>query len=462
MLPERSAADLRDALHRREVSAVEVMEAHLDRIAAVNPGLNAIVTLRPRDELLREAEKVDAAPGPRGPLHGLPVAHKDIFPTRGLRTTFGSPIFADFVPDHDALIVERLRAAGAITIGKTNTPEFAAGSQTFNPVFGATRNPRDPTRTCGGSSGGAAAALASGMIPIADGSDYGGSLRNPASFCGVVGLRPTPGRVPDLPDPAPWFPMAVPGPMARSVRDVALMLSAIAGPDPRAPLSLPDPGDRFAGPLERDFHGVRVAWASDFAGLPFEPAVLAAVAPAREALAGLGCVVEDGAPDMRDAAVVFARYRAFWFDLRFGPLLARHRERMKDTVIEEIEAGKRLTASELADASRRWAGILDRLAGFQAEFPFFVLPVSQVLPFDVRVPWPETVAGVRMRTYTDWMGSCAFVSLLGVPALSLPAGCTDGLPVGLQIVGRRGDDLGVLQLAHALEARLGGVVPPAR
>ncbi len=455
MLWRRSASWLRDALRRREVSAVEVMEAHLNRIEAVNPRLNAIVTLLPRERLLRDAARADAAKEPLGPLHGLPVAHKDMFLTRGVRTTLGSPIYADWIPDRDSLIVERLRAAGAIMVGKTNTPEFAAGSQTFNPVFGPTRNPWDPGRTCGGSSGGAAVALSAGMLPIADGSDYGGSLRNPASFCGVVGLRPTPGRVPDWPDPAPWFPMATPGPMARTVDDVALMLGAIAGPDPRAPLSLP-----ATQPGRSGFEGVRVAWAADFAGLPFEPGVLDAIAPARRALTDLGCVVEERSPDMRDAATVFARYRAFWFELRFGPLLERHRSRMKDAVVEEIEAGRRLTAAELADASRRWAGILERLARFQADCPYFALPVAQVLPFAVETPWPAEVAGVTMRNYTEWMGSCAFVSLLGVPALSLPAGFAAGLPVGLQIVGPRGDDSGTLRLARALEKRLGAAPMP--
>ncbi len=460
MLWKRSATSLRDALRRRELSAVEVMEAHLDRIAAVNPALSAIVTLLPRERLLDRARAADATAGPRGPLHGLPVAHKDVFLTRGTRTTFGSPIFRDFVPDEDSLVVERLRAAGAIMVGKTNTPEFAAGSQTFNPVFGPTRNPWDLSRTCGGSSGGAAAALASGMVPIADGTDYGGSLRNPASFCGVVGLRPTPGRVPDVPDPAPWFPVAVPGPMARTVRDAALLLSAMAGPDPRAPLSLPEPGSGFDRPLDRDFGGIRVAWAPDFAGLPFDPAVLAALEPARKALEEIGCAVEEASPDMRDAGLVFRRYRAFWFDLRFGPLLERHRPQIKETVVEEIEAGKRLTAPDLADASRHWARILDRLARFQTDFSYLALPACQVPPFPVETPWPTEIAGVKMRSYTDWMGSCAFVSILGVPALSLPAGFAGDLPVGLQIVGRRGDDLGVLQLGAALEARLGASRTP--
>ena len=245
----RTAADLARAIAARELTVVEVMEAHLARIAEVNPTLNAIVTLLP-DEARRGAEAADAALArgePVGPLHGLPVAHKDLTPTRGIRTTFGSPIFRDFVPPDDALIVERLRAAGAITIGKTNTPEFGAGSQTFNAVFGATRNPYDPSKTCGGSSGGAAVALAAGMVPLADGSDLGGSLRNPAGFCNVVGFRPSPGRVPTWPSQAAWFPMGVQGPMARSVADAALMLSVIAGPDPRAPLSLPSRAPR-SGP----------------------------------------------------------------------------------------------------------------------------------------------------------------------------------------------------------------------
>ena len=329
------------------------MRAHLARIEEANPRLNAIVTLLPEETLLRAAETADAAVAagdPLGPLHGLPVAHKDLTLTRGIRTTFGSPIFADHVPEEDALIVERLRAAGAITIGKTNTPEFGAGSQTFNAVFGPTRNPWDESKTCGGSSGGAAAALASGMVPIADGSDYGGSLRNPASFCGVVGFRPSPGRVPVWPDETPWFPVPVQGPMARSAADAALMLSAIAGPDPRAPLSLAEPGETFRRPLDRDFQGVRVAWSTGFGGVPFDPRVRAALAPARGGLERIGCEVEDAEPDMSGADVAFDRWRAWYFELNWGPLLDRQRESMKDTVIWNIERGRALDAAALAEA----------------------------------------------------------------------------------------------------------------
>ena len=450
-----SAAALARRIARRDVSAVEVMRAHLARIEEANPRLNAIVTLLPEATLLAAAARADAAVAagePLGPLHGLPVAHKDLTLTRGIRTTFGSPIFADFVPGEDALIVERLRSAGAITIGKTNTPEFGAGSQTFNAVFGATRNPHDETKTCGGSSGGAAAALASGMVPIADGSDYGGSLRNPAGFCGVVGFRPSPGRVPVWPDETPWFPVPVQGPMARSAADAALMLSAIAGPDPRAPLSLPEPGEVFRKPVERDFAGVRVAWSTDFGGVPFDPRVPAALAPARGALERLGCEVEDAAPDMSGADVAFDRWRAWYFELNWGPLLDRRRESMKDTVIWNIERGRELDASGLAEATRRWTALLRRARAFFERYEFLALPVSQVPPFDIGIEYPDEIAGVPMNTYTEWMASCAWVSLLGCPAVSVPAGRTpEGLPVGLQIVGRPRDDFGVLQLAHALE-----------
>ena len=459
-----AAGELARLIATREASAVEVMRAHLARIEEANPRLNAIVTLLPEATLLGEAAKADAAVAagdPLGPLHGLPVAHKDLTLTRDIRTTFGSPIFADFVPEEDALIVERLRAAGAITIGKTNTPEFGAGSQTFNAVFGPTRNPHDETKTCGGSSGGAAVALASGMVPIADGSDYGGSLRNPASFCGVVGFRPSPGRVPAWPDETPWFPVPVQGPMARSAADAALMLSAIAGPDPRAPLSLPEPGDAFRRPLGRDFGGVRVAWSTDFGGVPFDPRVPAALAPARGGLERLGCQVEEADPDMDGADIAFDRWRAWYFELNWGPLLDRHRESMKDTVIWNIEQARALGAPDLAEASRRWTALLRRARAFFERYEFLALPVSQVPPFDLGIEYPTEIAGVPMRSYTDWMSSCAWVSLLGCPAVSVPAAETpEGLPVGLQIVGRPRDDFGVLQLAHALAPRPSA--PPLR
>ena len=326
-LCDLTARDLIALIRRRTVSSREVMAAHLTRVEQVNQALNAIVTLVP-DAALDGADRADAALARGdevGPLHGLPVAHKDLFVTSGLRTTFGSRVFADQVPDHTALIVERERQAGAITIGKTNTPEFGAGSQTFNAVFGAIRTPYDPTKTCGGSSGGAAVALATGMVPIADGSDLGGSLRNPASFCNVVGLRCSPGRVPRWPSVAPWFPFDVHGPMARTVGDVALLLDAIAGPDPRAPLSLGVPGARFADALDRDFDGVRIAWSPDLGGLPVETAVTQVLDRHRTTLESLGCVSLDGHPDLRDADEIFITWRAWYYELAFGQVLDRHR-----------------------------------------------------------------------------------------------------------------------------------------
>lgn len=457
-LPERTAGELAALIRRREVSAVEVVDAHLERLAATNPRVNAVVTLV-ADSARRNARAADralAAGEPAGPLHGLPVAHKDLVPTKGIRTTFGSRIYESFVPRADSLLVERLRAAGAITLGKTNTPEFGAGSQTFNEVFGRTRNPWDLTKTPGGSSGGAAAALACGMVPLADGSDFGGSLRNPAGFCGVVGFRPSPGLVPVWPNETPRFPIPVEGPMARTVADAALMLSALAGRDERAPLSFETPAEVFRASLEADFRGVRVAWAAGIAGLPFDPAVTAALAPARRVLEGLGCAVEEAEPDLEGGREIFRRLRAWYFHRRFRRHLRRHRELLKDTVAGNIEEGARLSAAEVREAERGRDEIAARAARFFDRYRFLALPVTQVPPFAVEREWVREIAGVRMHSYIEWMESCSLVSLLGVPAISVPFGRTpDDLPVGLQIVGRAtGDHRGdrdLLRFAHAFE-----------
>jgi amidase len=452
------ATELARRIRAREVSAIEVMQAHLAQIERVNPQVNAIVTLLP-EQALEGAHAADAAlalGAEVGPLHGLPIAHKDLFLTKGIRTTSGSPIYKDFVPDEDALIVERLRRAGAIAIGKTNVPEFGAGSQTFNPVFGATLNPYDLTKTCGGSSGGAAVALACGMLPIADGSDMGGSLRNPAGYCNVVGLRTSPGRVPAWPAKAPWSPLSVQGPMARTVADAALMLSAIAGPDPRAPLSIAEPGDRFAQPLDRDLRGVRIAWSRDLGGLPVDPRVTAAIDAQRHVFERLGCVVEDADPDWSGADEAFKTWRAWDFELGLGELLDTHRDQLKDTVIWNIEAGRRLTGPQLAAGERARAALYQRLWEFMERYAFLALPVSQAPPFDVTQPYVAEIAGVAQTTYIDWMRSCYYVSITGLPAISVPCGFTpEGLPVGIQLVGRHQDDWGVLQLAHAFEQATG-------
>ena len=448
------ATELASMIREKRVSCLEVMQAHLAQIERVNPQLNAIVTLLP-ERAIEGAKAADAAlakGGATGPLHGLPIAHKDLVPTKGIRTTQGSPIYADHVPDEDGLIVQRLRAAGAITIGKTNTPEFGAGSQTFNPVFGATLNPYDISKTCGGSSGGAAVALAAGMLPIADGSDTGGSLRNPAGFCNVVGYRTSPGRVPVHPNPLGWWTISVQGPMARTVRDAALMLSAIAGPDARAPISIAEPGERFRAPLERDFRGVRIAWAPQLGGLPVHRGVLAVLESRRAVFAELGCRVEAACPDFTDADEIFQVLRAWRFEARFTDLLAKHRAQIKDTVIWNTEQGQKLSGPDVARAELKRTALYHRVREFMETHEFLVCTTNQVPAFDVTQPYVTEIDGVKLPTYIDWMKACWYITVTGHPCISVPAGFTDdGLPVGIQIVGRHQDDFGVLQLAHAFE-----------
>jgi len=453
-----TATELAHRIRMKAVSCCEVMGAHLAQIERVNPKVNAIVTFLPERALehARQADEAIARGDEVGPLHGLPIAHKDLVLTKGIRTTFGSPIFADFVPDQDEIIVERLRNAGAITIGKTNTPEFGAGSQTFNSVFGETLNPYDLTKTCGGSSGGAAVALACGMQPLADGSDLGGSLRNPASFCNVVGFRPSPGRVPVWPARVGWCPLPVEGPMARTVQDVALMLSVIAGPDPRAPISISEPGHLFRRSLERNFTGVRIAWSRDLGGLPIDPRVTAVIEKQRGVFSSFGCNVEEAQPDLRDADEAFRVWRAWLFELGFGEMLRTHRAQMKDTVIWNIEEGMKLTGPQIGQAERKRTELYQRVRQFMEQYEFLILPVSQVPPFDVKQRYVTEINGVKLDTYLDWMRSCYYITVTGLPAISVPCGFTpEGLPVGVQIVGRHHDDWGVLQLAHAFEQATG-------
>jgi amidase len=459
----RSAAELAGMLRRREVSAREVIAAHIDRIEAFDPAINAVVT-RTFDAALAKAAAADEALANREPvglLHGLPVAHKDLADTAGVRTTYGSPLFAEHVPDRDALVVERMAGAGAISLGKTNTPEFGAGSHTVNPVFGATRNPYRLDRSAGGSSGGAAAALAARLICLADGSDLGGSLRNPASFCNVVGLRPSPGRVPGWPLANVEDQLGVSGPMARTVADTALLLAVLSGPDPRVPLALGRPPPAVTDPaqipalLARDLRGVRVAWSPDL-GLPVEPEVLEVLAPARQVLAGLAARVADAAPDLSGADEVFRAFRAFRFATFYREVLAEHPGLVGANVRWNIERGLELTVAELSRATILRAALAERITGFFAEFDVLACPVSQVAPFDVTLDWVHEINGRPQRTYLDWMAACYLISVTGLPAVSVPAGFTaDGLPVGLQLVGRRRGDWELLAVAHAFEAATG-------
>jgi len=470
-LPARRLARL---LRTRAVSAVEVVRAFIAQTEKVNPKVNAIVTFLP-EAALAAARRIDARRRRGGELPvlaGLPIAYKDMIATRGIRTTYGSPIYADNVPAGDHVLVERLTAAGTITIGKTNTPEFAAGSQTFNPVFGTTRNPWDLSRTCGGSSGGAAVAVACGMLPFADGSDLGGSLRNPGNFNNVVGFRPTPGRVPSYPTTDAWATLSVLGPIARSVDDAAFLFSAMAGPDPRAPISIAEPGSRFAKPLARDFRKVRIAWWSSAGGrlagdedIPVDARVTAVLERARRVFESLGCIVEEAHPDLRGADEVFRVLRALGFVQRCGPLLEKHRSRMKDTVVWNVEEGMKLDGPRIARAMSLRSELYRRMREFMERYEFLCLPVNQVPPFPASEPYVTEINGVKLATYIDWMKTAYYVTVTSHPAISVPAGFTDDdppLPVGLQIVGRHREDFAVLQAAHAFEreTRFGARRPP--
>ena len=449
------ATHLLNLLRDKQLSSEELVKAHLQQIERVNPKVNAVVTLvaeqalekaRHADSLIIKGESLSI-------LHGLPILHKDLQETKGIRTTYGSPIYQDFIPDYDSLLIERLKSVGAITLGKTNTPEFGAGSQTFNEVFGETRNPYDLTKTCGGSSGGSAAALACGMTPLADGSDMGGSLRNPAGFCNVVGLRPSPGRVPSWPSNLGWFTLSVDGPMARTVSDVALLLAALAGPDARSPIAINEDGSKFLQPLERNFKkpnkNTRIAWVNF--GLPYQSEVKATVDAQQKVFEELGCIVEEDEPDFSEADYIFKTLRAWSFAVSHEKHLLHHGNELKDTIIWNTEEGLKLSAKDIAKAEVARTNLYHTTRAFMQRYDFMILPTVQVLPFDIKERYISEINGVKMETYIDWMKSCYYISTIGHPALSMPCGFVDGLPVGLQIVGKHQDDLGVLQLGYAYE-----------
>src|ERR1700693_722338 len=425
-----SAAALANAIRSKQLSCLEVMAAYLDQIERLNPHVNAIVVLQDRGSLLAQARERDAQlvrGGPVGPLHGLPHAVKDLQAVKGIRTTQGSPILKDFVPTTDSIMVERLRKAGAIFIGKTNAPEFGLGSHTYNPVYGVTRNAYDQSRTSGGSSGGAAVSLALRMLPVADGSDYGGSLRNPAGWNNVFGFRTSYGRVPADGRDA-WLPsMGVVGPMARNVSDLAMLLAVQAGYDARVPLSMTGDGAIFRGPLEKDFKGKRIAWSGDFSGyLPYEAGVLDVCKGALKTFESMGCVVEEAYPDYSIDAV----WRA-WLRLRAwqsgGGLLAYYndpakRALLKPEAVFEVESGLKLTAFDITAASvvrTEWYHAVRR---FFEKYDFFIVPTAQLFPFDVNTHWPQEIAGKKMETYHEWMKGVLPITMSGCPALAVPAG----------------------------------------
>jgi amidase len=454
------AAALAAAIRARQVSCREVMAAYLDHIERINPHVNAIVALQERKGLLANAEERDAQlqrGEPAGPLHGFPLAVKDLSPVKGLPLTMGSPIFKDFIADTDNVMVARMRKAGGIFVGKTNTPEFGLGSHTYNQVYGLTRNAYDQALSAGGSSGGAAVAVALRMLPVADGSDYGGSLRNPAAWNNIFGFRTSIGRVPTDGRDA-WLPsMGVLGPMARNVVDLAMLLDVQAGYDDRVPLSIGDSGTNFQGSLDADLKGKRIAWVGDFGGhIPYDPGLLALCKSALTTFEQLGCVVEDAAPDYPIEPVLRA-----WQVLRSwqmgGTMLPHYndpkkRALLKPEAIFEIERAIKLSAFDVTAASLVRTAWYQAVRVFFEKYDFLVAPASQIYPFDATMNWPTEIAGHQMQSYSEWMSGMGPLTMSGCPALAVPAGFNErGLPAGTQIVGPNRAELACLQLAHAYD-----------
>lgn len=458
-LMDLSATALTEAIRRRDISAREALEAHFARIDAVNPKINAVVTQdrEGAQRLAAAADELTASGADLPPLHGLPMTHKDTNNTKGMRTTQGSVIFKDHVPTFDDLVIDRLKTAGVVTTGKTNVPEFAAGSHTFNEVFGTTTNPYDTTVSAGGSSGGAAAAIASRIQPLSDGSDMGGSLRIPASFCNIVGFRPSVGVLPMAPTRNAWAWLGRTGLMARDVEDIALGMGAIAGAHPEVPYPYPLGSKRFSDPLQLDLTGLRIGWSPDFGlGVPVEKEVVRVLESQLQVFQDLGATVEEATPDLRDADQVFGITRAFDFLLAYGTLLEKHRAVIKPEVQWNVEQGKALTGRDLVDAALARTRLAGRVAHFFKKFDVFVSPAAQVLPFDATLRYPTAVEGIECETYLDWMRSACLISATGLPAVSVPAGfSTTGLPVGLQLTMPHGKDVDLLQVAYAFEQATG-------
>ena len=442
----------------RKASPLEVMQAVLARIDAVNPAVNAYVTVA-RESALAEARRATRMLGRKAvtlpPLHGVPVSIKDLVGTKGIRTTWGSLIYENHVPDEDALVVQRLKAAGAIVVGKTNTPEFGAGGNTFNAVFGATRNPWNPALSCGGSSGGAAVAAATGMGPIAVGSDLGGSLRTPAAFCGVVGFRTTPGLVPAYPRTLNWDAFGVTGPITRTVADAALMLSTIAGPDDRAPLSYEVDTGQFTRAVKApSIKGWRVAWTPDLDGLiPVDAEVRRVAHDATRVFRSLGARVESACPSFSEVPEIIRGTRGLSMVALHADKLPEWRERMQKELVSDIEQGLALTSREIARSAALQSVLWQRVRAFMETRDLLVLPTVAVPPFPVDQHYPTQINGTSLEHYTEWFFLTYGITVTGLPAISVPCGFTrSGLPVGLQIVGRRRQEAAVLRAAAAFEA----------
>ncbi|MCX5909736.1 MAG: amidase [Deltaproteobacteria bacterium] len=451
------ALKLRDLIRRKAVSPVEVIKTFLNRIERVNPTLNAYCTVAP-DLALQEAKKAERMIMKKkdlGPLHGVPVSIKDVTLTAGIRTTFGSKLYENFIPNQDALVVERLKKAGAIILGKTNTPEFAAGGSTFNKVFGITRNPWNPDFNSGGSSGGAAAAIAAGLGPLAEGNDLGGSLRIPASFCGVVGLRPSPGRVPSVPNELCWDLFNLEGPMARTIGDLALMLEVISGPDERSPISLPEEKKGFLGAVKNpSIQGFRVAWGGNLNLTPVDHEILEITQAAAKMFLRLGCRVEEKAPDfggVRETALIYRglRYVSLYQDRLEDP---EFKSLVNPLVAGNVEQGLKFSIRDLARAERQRSDLWQRVQAFFDKYDLLLTPTVPIPAFPAETVFPTEINGKPMENYIDWVMLTYAFSMLGLPAISVPCGWTqNGLPVGLQIVARRHGEAILLKASAAFE-----------
>ena len=451
-IADLSASDLRRLVQRGELSPVEIVDACLDRVERYNGAINAVVTLNERARDDARAQERELSRGTAGPLCGLPVGIKDVTPVAGLRTTYGSPVYAEHIATVDALVVQRLRAAGAVILGKTNCPEFAAGGNTFNDVFGRTRNPWSPDRAAGGSTGGGAAALAAGMIALAEGTDLGGSLRIPASFCGLVGLRPSAGLVPTWPSDWLWDTLQVTGPLARTAEDVGLMLDAVAGPSPLVPIAQPAAGRGFAraavAPLRR---GLRIAYAADLIGIGVDAGVERVCRTAAFELAALGASVEEVRLDLSEGRDAFLALRGLWFVNQMAGRM-EYLDRFGPNVAGNIRAGLGTTTAAIGAAERTRARVRDAVVELLSRYDHLVTPAMAVPPFPVEQNYPETVAGRRMETYVDWIAPTFVLSLTGLPVAVAPCGLdAEGLPVGLQLVGGPMDEEAVLTLAGAVQ-----------
>ncbi len=458
-LTRLSACEAVERLRAGEVSPLEMIDAALARIDAVDGQVNALPTLcadRARDHARRIMANGPPGDGAEPWLGGLPIAVKDLVDVAGVRSTKGSPIYADHVPARSDVLVETLEARGAIVIAKSNTPEFGAGANTFNEVFGKTRNPWNRTKSPGGSSGGSAVALATGQVWLATASDFGGSLRNPASFCSVVGLRSSPGRVARGPRTHPFGGFSIEGPMARNVADLALMFDAQIGHHPVDPISIPAPAAPFSAALEAPVMPQRVAFSRDLGVVPVAKEVGDICAAAAKRFEDLGADVVEACPDLHDAVEIFRVLRAAQFVANYAPLLENHRDKLKPEMVWNIEEGLKLTADEISRAERARAVLYGRVAAFFGDYDLLLCPATIVPPFDIECRYVTEVEGHTFETYVDWMAICFAITLTACPAISVPCGFTgDGLPVGLQMVGRPRGEAALLGAAYLFEQTAG-------